>query len=116
MSNQCSKIFEEVFDSHVGGCVRTCVCGKIYYDTYNDWDWEFGELERLEKNPNTFPVEYSVGTISINNEEIVIGCDCGRAKKYEDFIIQHAKQIATYLNKRADFLKEEADSIRVKGD
>ena len=114
MSNHCSEIFEEVFDSHVGGCVRTCSCGKIYYDGCNDWDWDDGELEALEKNSKAIPLDHSVGTMSINEEEIVYGCDCGRAKKYEDFILSHAKQIATYLNRRAEALKEEAESIKVK--
>ena len=117
MDNKCSKLFEETFDSHVSGCVRTCACGRIYYDTFNDdWDWKDGELEALDKNPNAFPVEHSVSTISINEEEIVHGCECGRAKKYEDFIIDHAEQIAEYLNKRAEMLREKADSIEVKTD
>ena len=115
MSKQCSEIFEEVFDSRVSGCVRTCVCGRIYYDIANDdWDWKPGELEALDKNPKATPVEYAVGTISINDEEIVMGCDCGRAKRYEEFILQHAEQLAEYLNRRSEALKEQAELIKVK--
>ena len=114
MSEQCSEIFEEVFNSRVGGCVRDCACGQTYYDDYNDYDWEPGELENLKENSNAIPFDYSISTMSINNEEIVIGCDCGRAKKYEEFILRHAEQLAEYLNKKAEALKEKAESIKVK--
>ena len=116
MSKQCSEIFEETFRLPVCGCVRTCACGKTYYDTYNDYDWEYGELKALEKDPNAFPVDYAIGTMSVGGEEIVIGCDCDKEKKYEDFILLHARQLVIYLNKRSESLKEESESIKVKGE
>ena len=113
MTEQCSEIFEEVFNSHCGGCVRTCTCGKTYYDTYNDYDWDDGELEALEKDPRAVALDYGVGTMSIAGEEIVFGCDCDHARRYENFIISHASQLAAYLTKRAAALEEEAKSIKV---
>lgn len=110
---QCSKLFEDTFFSGCSGCVRTCSCGKIYYDTYNESDWEEGEFEALEKDPNAFPLDYSVSTISIGGEEIVIGCDCDRAERYENFILANKIGIAEYLNKRAETLRCEADNIEI---
>lgn len=119
MNNQCSKLFDEVFDSSCGGCLRTCECGITYFDTYNIWDWEEGELEELKQKAEDDPEHYvgidcSVGTLSIDGREIVYGCTCKLAQRYEEFILDHAEQIAEYLNKRAILLKEKAAAIEVE--
>lgn len=118
-SDQCSKLFEEVFDSSCGGCVRMCECGITYFDTSNLYGWEEGELKELKKKAKEHPDKYiaiadcAVGTMEINGREIVIGCTCDLARRYEKFIISHARQLAEYLNRRADALKKAADSMRV---
>ena len=82
-------------------------------------DWEEGELEKLQKKSKKTPkwfieTDYSISTMSISGKEFVIGCPCGSVDKYEDFINQHDRQIAEYLNKKAEELKEKADQIEVK--
>ena len=120
LTMQCSDLFVEALDSHVSGYVRVFESGKTYFDGYNNWDdWYSGELEGLKKDANDYPDRYiavdgSVGTISIDGKEIVIGCDCGRARVYEDFIIAHAEQLARYLNKYDKNLEERADKIKVE--
>lgn len=118
-SNQCSELFSDVFDSKYGGCIRTCECGITHFDTYNIYDWEEGELEELQQKAKDDPEHYveidcAVGTIEIGGIEIVYGCTCNLAKKYEDFILNYAEQLAKYLNKRATMLREKADKIEVK--
>ena len=113
--NKHSKIFEEAFRSFLHGCVGECSCGKVYYDASdNYYNWEDGEFERLEKDPNSYPLPYAVTSIMIGGEEIVPDCDCGKLKKYEDFIIHHAEQIAKYLNMRSKALSKESASIKVR--
>lgn len=120
MSNdQCSELFDKVFDSRYGGCVRTCECGITYFDSYNEWNWEDSELEKLQQKAKDDPKHYveqncAIGTMGIGGIEIVYGCTCDLAKRYEDFILVHAEKIAEYLNKRAVMLREKADSIEVK--
>ena len=110
-----TDLFMEIFDSHCSGIERVCECGILWFDTYNVSDWEEGELESLLEKSIADPDKYKesgpVGTISINGIEIVWGCSCDLAARYENFIISHASQIAEYLNKKAIMLREQADEI-----
>lgn len=119
MGKQCSELFFDVFDSHCSGCLRTCTCGITHFDGYNVWDWEDGELEGLQKKAKEAPEhyiehDYAVSTMEVHGVEIVDGCTCDLARRYESFILNHTKQLAAYLNKRAVALKEEAAAIEVK--
>lgn len=117
---QCSEIFKNVFDSGCGGCLRTCDCGITYFDGYhNGWSWEEGELEDLRQkaidNPEKYiEVDCTPGTMEIDGREIVFGCTCETAARYESFIDNHSHQLAKYLNMKADELREEANLIEVK--
>jgi hypothetical protein len=115
---KCSEIFEDAFSSHGSGCVRDCVCGRTHFDTYNTYDWEDGELEDLEKKAKENPDKYiehdhSIGMLIVDGQEFVFECPCNGAAKYERFILRHERQIADYLNKRADELTKHATEIHV---
>ncbi|HEA66888.1 hypothetical protein LCGC14_2307170 [marine sediment metagenome] len=118
---QCSELFERVFDSGYGGIVRVCDCGITHFSD-QDCDincYDEGELEKFQENqkkaPNSFlGWDRSIGTMEIGGMEIVWGCSCDIARKYEDFILSHARQLAEYLNETAKMLKEKSDSIKVK--
>jgi hypothetical protein len=115
MSEQCSELFERVFSSGGGGIVRTCACGRIHYDvSFSGADWEEGELEDLQRrhaeNPDKYvECDYTVTTMSVAGEEIVMGCECNTARRYENFIIMHAGLLAIYLRARAKMLRGKAD-------
>ena len=115
---QCSALFEKVFDSGSGGVVRTCVCGRTFYNYMDSGCFEPGELEVLEaKNKvdsdKCCAVDHTIGTISINGLEIVMGCHCDNAQKYEKFILNHSRQLAEYLRRHAVNLREEAEAVDV---
>lgn len=121
MAEQCTELFYQVFRSGSGGSVRTCVCGVTWFDgsQLGCWDWEPGELEELkekaEKDPEHYrEVDYTVSTLNPNGEEIVDGCTCDRARKYEEFLQDEGGRIAEYLNKRAAELEAEAAKMKVK--
>jgi len=121
MSDKCSQFFEDIFDSRVGSSVRTCCCGRVYFNPDGGWDWEEGLLEELyaeaEKDPDKYrALDYPVGYMMINDQTVVYNCPCGTAERYEGFLVKHARQIATYLNGRAKFLRKEADAITVHED
>lgn len=117
---QCSELFFDVFDSRCGGCLRTCECGITHFDAYNIWDcWEDGQLEDLQQKAKDDPEHYvehdcAVGTMEIDGIEIVYNCTCDLARKYENFVLNHARQLAEYLNKRAAALREQSLAIEVK--
>ena len=113
-----SQLFERAFEECVSGCVRHCACGRTLFDVHNHWDWQEGELENLgklsdEKPDEYIPLDYSVGTMAVGGNHFVLGCPCNGARPYENFIISHARQIATFLNSRAADLKEEAEATSV---
>ncbi len=118
MGKQCSDIFAEVFDSHSSGIVRTCHCGRTFFDQTDECGWEEGELEDLlEKSaryPNQYiPIDNTVWCMKIDNIEIVYGCECETAKKYENFIRNNAKKLSEYLRSYAKALREKADMVDV---
>ena len=121
MSEQCSEVFREAFHSGHGSCEITCACGRTHFDTStnNGWDWNEGELEGLIEKAAKEPDKYigddgTVTSLLINGLEIVEGCSCNFAKKYELFLIHSAEKIAHYLNKRADNLLTESRATRVE--
>lgn len=117
-----SEEFEKVFDSHSSGCIHECQCGRVFFDVYNDdWDWEEGELEKLEdlakKEPDKYiSVAHSVGYMRIDGKNFVYDCPCNQIVKYEQFLLNHEEDIAQFLNLRAAKLRELANKIEVKGD
>jgi len=116
---QCSNLFLKVFDSHTGGCVRECSCGRTHFDiSDNGWTWGDGELERLKEKASIFPecyieVDGTVSTMNVGGEEIVEGCKCKKAKEYESFIRDNAVQIKEYLQEWSKALREKADKIDI---
>lgn len=120
-SERVSEMFEDTFTSGCSHCVIECACGRTYFDDYNTYDWEEGELEELEAKAKAHPdkyvaVDYSVGTFTLFGVEFVCGCPCtcGKPREYESFILKHARKIAAYLNKKAEGLKKTAKQIEVR--
>ena len=117
----CSDEFINAFHSGTSGCVRECYCGITHFDNEpDDYDWEEGELENLRllavNGENCRVSDGSVRTIIIDNKEIVIGCSCNHAARYESFLIDNAVNIAKFLNARAELLRQKAEQISIKND
>ncbi len=114
-----SELFNQAFRDHCGSYWFTCACGVTYFtDDSSDMDWEPGELEGLREKATTQPdkykaVDYTIETIEINGNRYSMDCDCGEAAYHEKFIVEHARQIAEYLNHRAINLRKLADDITV---
>lgn len=111
--------FENAFSSGSGGCVRDCICGIVHFDYYNSWDWEDEELEALQEKAAKDPEKYighnySISTYIVSGREIVMGCPCNFGGPYEEFILEHAAQIAAYLNSRSETLSRQAQAMVVR--
>lgn len=92
--------FEEAFDDRVSGCRRTCACGLVFYDTYNTgYDWDAGEIEALQANPQAKGVDHAVGGISFEGSTYVTSCECwkARARRIAAFLTGHDTEIARFL-------------------
>ena len=118
MKNQCSELFGDVFHSHCGGIVRTCDCGRTHYNAADSSFFDEGELEDLVEKTKIYPdkyfaTDYTITTMEIGSSEIVCGCVCNLAQRWEAVLIEQGQQIAQYLNSRAKALKEESSAIEV---
>ncbi len=115
---QCSQLFDDVFSTG-GTCRLTCACGRVHFDGYNQGNsWEEGELESLMLQAKDTPdkvIEHdgSLGWLEIGGLQIVCGCTCDIAAKYERFIITASDKLAEYLRLRAKALREQADRIDI---
>ena len=105
--------FEESFRTGTSGCIRTCECGITYYNPDNIWTFEDGELEKLEKDPETIGLDYSVSTIEFEGKEYVCSCDCWheRAEKIMDFLDSHIYGIAEYFKLEKQRKQEKVNNI-----
>ncbi len=92
--------FEKAFTSSIGSCRATCVCGKEYYNGDDGWDFEDGELEKLDADPEATPLNYSVSYVCFEGRQFVADCECWkvRANLVMNFIDGHAHEIAEYLS------------------
>ena len=105
--------FEKAFRGGVNGCRRRCECGVEYYDTYNrGYDWDEGELDALEADPNAKALDHAVGLVEFEGRYYVDGCTCWheRAKRLIKFIKDHDAAIAEFLSLERERLQREAES------
>jgi hypothetical protein len=110
--------FERSFRGGSSGCLRQCNCGVVYYDVVNSYDWEEGELERLQKDPTAKPLEHSCGDIVFEGRSYVDGCDCwhNRAVTIMTFLDSHQGKIAEYFKlEKARKLKEAGEVPEIEG-
>ena len=68
--------------------------------------------EKAAKEPDRYiEQDGTVFCMNIGGAEIVYGCTCDNAERYERFIRAHARQLAEYLRERAKELREAADEM-----
>lgn len=115
-AGRCTDSFERAFASGCGGVVRTCDCGRTYFDEDSESDFDTGEYAQLCAKADAAPDLYirrsgTIETLEVDCRQFVIGCDCGGAARYEIFIRGHAVQIKRYLERYADQLRTWADDV-----
>lgn len=107
--------FSRAFSSGSGGCVRTCECGRVFYDTQPGYTWEDGEFEALTANKNATALDYSVGTLCFEGKEYCMDCDCWhpRARRIIEWIESHGQSIAEFLTLEKKRKQADADQSPV---
>jgi len=95
--------------SKTGTITATCDCGHTYFCVYNnEGDYDEGELETLRAKMAAEPKRLTelscshVSVMQLGGNQYVEGCDCGRLKKYEDFIWHWRREITEYIAARVD--------------
>lgn len=68
--------FERAF-SHTSTREFTCDCGKVYWDAHNSgYDWQEGEVEKLQADPNVHACGHAIGIIDIDGRQYADACNC----------------------------------------
>lgn len=49
--------FEQAFSARAGSLARVCDCGKQFYNPDKGWDFDPGELEKYEADPQAQPLD-----------------------------------------------------------
>ena len=103
-----SDEFEDAF-MHDGGVHRVCEgCGRVHYASSAGYDFEEGEREDLDARRAKDPDrcidhgDESVGSVYLQGMQFVVGCRCNRLRRYEDFIWDNRRDIASYLKRRSE--------------
>lgn len=96
--------------SRSAGCRRECPHGITFFDGWNEgqWDFEDGELERLNALAISEPEHYvsvpdGPESASCNNVEYVTDCEkcMEQLARFEQFIWSHRHQIADFMTAKA---------------
>lgn len=108
--------FIEGFELPGDACRDRCSCGREFFDNFNDaWDWDPGEIEALQKDPEATALDHSVSRVEVQGSWAVTNCDCWRdkAKTVMAFLDEHAGAIAKYFAAEKYRLQARADEVPV---
>ncbi len=91
--------FKEAFYTGMGSCRGQCECGVQFYNSDGGYNFDEGELEELEKIPDSRDIDCSVAFVEFEGIEYVYQCDCWEKKAMQimQFIDDHSHGIAEYL-------------------
>lgn len=109
-NEEASDEFMRAICGHGALCSILCEhCGRTHFVGDGHGDYEDGELEDLRTNAQRNPGEYiehndydSIDWGYINGKQIVWGCPCNSARRFEQWIWSHRYAIAKYLRLRAE--------------
>lgn len=82
-----------------GGCMYTCVCGRVYFG--GDYDFEEGEYEHLQADPEATEIQDGPYVWNLPQSVYVNECPCNTLQVYERFIWDYREPIADYLKARS---------------
>jgi hypothetical protein len=106
--------FITAFNSGVGSAIQTCQYGKTYFSSDGGFDWEEGQLERLQVHDDTIDTGiYAVEYLEFERSLYVIDCNCwhDRAEKIMAFLDFHAEKIGRYYQEERRRLQSEAQRL-----
>lgn len=105
--------FKEAFHAGTGSCRRECACGIQFYNSDGGWNWEEGELERLEADKTSRDLDCTIAEVEFFDIEYVYQCDCWyeKAKQFMEVVDNHAHGIAQYLTLEKLRMQAEVDNM-----
>lgn len=110
LTDQQREIFEISFRTS-GTSRMQCQCGKFYYNSNGQWDWEDGELEEYHADKESIDVDYTIGRLVFNNSEYADACNCWQddAARVYHWLIAHRYSVVDFYCKVKESLEVEAE-------
>lgn len=123
-NEEASDSFMRAVCGHGALCSILCEhCGRVHFVGDGHGDYEDGELEDLrasaQKEPGKYIEHNDYDTIDwgfIAGKQIVYGCPCNSARRYEQWIWSHRYIIAKYLRLMAEEAEIDAKLAREVAD
>ncbi len=91
----------------------------MHFAPNTDLDVEEGELDEFLKkqkeNPKKYLADYdstAIGWGCLDGKQVVYGCPCNLASKYEEFIWNHREIIAEYFSNKAQKMQKESQQAK----
>ena len=113
-----SDEFLQAFSARAGSILGQCgFCGRTSFNGADPHLFDDGELVELrrsaEKKPGKYvETDYSITFTEVGGRQYVDGCPCNGPRKYEDWIWDNRREIARYLNERAEGEFKSAEQTR----
>jgi hypothetical protein len=123
-NEEASDEFMRAVCGHGALCSVECEhCERVHFVGTGYGDYEDGELEDLRTNAQKTPGKYiehndydSIDWGYIDGKQVVWGCPCNSARRYEQWIWGHRYAIAKYLRLRAEDVEMDARLAREVAD
>jgi hypothetical protein len=105
--------FASAFRDRVASCRATCACGREFFDPDGSWDFEDGEIEKLDAVKAT-RLTYAPGYLTILDTVYVDACDCWHkiAIRVGAFLLEDIEKVGAFY--RAERERRRADVDRLK--
>ncbi len=103
-----SEDFLDAFSGGSAGMIVDCdFCGRVYFSTNDNGDYEEGELEDLrakaEKDPDGYiEVDYFTSRVEVDGKTYAYGCKCNKVRRYEDWIWHNREAIVKFLKAKTE--------------
>lgn len=110
------ETFEESFRT-CGTSRMQCQCGKFYYNSTGQWDWDDGELEEYHADKEAIDVDYTIGRVCFNGCEYADVCDCWLedAARIYQWLIAYRYSVSEFYTVVKRKMKAEAEKFPVVG-
>ena len=101
---------------HSSSIISDCtLCGRTHFngEASSFEEGEFEDLiEKYKKDPDRYVFHSDTDSVrwgNIGEEQVVYGCQCNKAREYEDLFWNNRSLISAYFTMRAEKQRQEAE-------
>jgi hypothetical protein len=109
------EIFELSFHNNTGTSRMQCACGRVFYNSTGNWDWDDGELEGYHADKNAIDVDHTILALTVQGKDVADACTCwhGEAAMIYRWLIAYRYQVVEFYRRVKNHLQKEAEAFPV---